>query len=972
MTGTTFRVLGPVEVRQDGRPVSGLPPRHRATLAALLVDAGRTVPADVLVERVWGGVPPGAAVTLQATVSKLRRVLEPEVAGGAWRLLVTRAPGYLLAVDDDAVDARRFAALLATGRERAGEDPAAARAAVGEALGLWRGPAYADVAAEFAAAEAARLEHLRLDALELAAELDLVLGRHAEVAERLPALVRAEPLREGLRGSLVLALYRAGRQAEALAAYEQGRRLLADELGVDPCPALQELHARVLRQDPGLLPAPPAVPAPRRAGPGEDAAPRTAALPAPLTRFVGRDRELAGLDAALGDHRLVTLTGPGGSGKTRLALEAARRRAAAGTPAVLVELAAVEHPELVAGAVAGALGVSLAGGDALAAVTGALQGRPLLLLLDNCEHLLDAAADVAARLLAGCPDLGVLVTSRQPLGLLGEAVRPCGPLAVDGADSDAVRLFLDRAALAVPALADPAPAELALVRQVCAELDGLPLALELAAACLGTLPLPEVAAGVGDRFALLTGGGRTARPHQRTLAATVQWSVDLLDPAELAVFRAVSVFSGGFAADAVEAVAAPDVGGPTRGALRGLTAASLVELDHARGRYRALETLRQYADQLLDDADRRTLHDRHAAFLVALADRLEPTLRTRDAAPGWARLDAELANVRAALDHLLATGQGTDALRLAGAVSWYWYRRGHVQEGRGRLAAALDAAPDAPSSVRVRALLGDALLAYLSGDVPGIRARTDELVRTADGVEDEGWLALALVLRGFVRALLGQPDAADVAALDTARGMAVAQSCGVPWVQAEIAMTLGQFARAAGDAEGALAHLDRAEALAAELGHSWAWASVQWVRAKVLLDLGLGAPALQSLAAMVRLASGEGDATGTLAGLLTAVGAATAAGSPRDGARLLGAVESIGRRVGYDPLRMDPADGARYVAAVHAALPGDDRSEAVAAGRALDLAGAVELVAELAARAAPAGDAGSPLSAGAPPASRAG
>ncbi|WP_409331297.1 BTAD domain-containing putative transcriptional regulator [Trujillonella humicola] len=962
MSATSFRVLGPVEIRRAGTLLPGQTARHRATLAALLLDVGTTVPVDVLADRVWSGRPPASASgTLQALISRLRRELEPDTAPGGWTLLLTRDPGYLLAADPEDVDAVRFARLLRSARELAGRDDVeGARAAVGEGLGLWRGPAYADVSAAFAVEESERLEQLRLDARELAAELDLRLGRHAGIVEDLQELVRAKPLREGLRASLMLALYRCGRQAEALEAYAEGRTLLADELGVDPGRALQDLYARILRQDADLAaplpaaraaPAPPAPPAPPAATAPAPVPPvplPLAPLPVPLTAFVGRAAELAALATALTAQRLVTLVGPGGSGKTRLALEAARRRPAGAPPAALVELAGVEDPDLVAAEVATVLGVSLTAGDPVGAVATALQGRPLLLLLDNCEHVVEAAAALAAALLSRCSELRVLATSREPLGVPGEAVLPCGPLPTGSPGSDAERLFLDRARLAAPHLAEPSAEELRRVRELCTALDRLPLAVELAAACLTTLPLAEVAARVDDRFALLSGGWRTAAPHQRTLAATVQWSVDLLAPAELAVFRAVSVLPGTFGPDTVAAVAAPEVdGGATLPLLRVLVAKSLVELDHENGRYRMLETLRQYAEQGLSAEEDRRFRDRHARFVLTLTEELEPTLRRAEWTAGASRLDAEQPGLRAALGHALATGQGEVALRIGSAVAWWWYRRGHVQEGRRWLAAALEATPGSAPDVRSGALLGDALLAYLSGDVASIWERTSEIVSAA-GDDDDGVLALALVLRAFVGALIGHADPDGGTERDIARGVELARASGIEWVQAEIAMTLGQFARVAGDPDGALAHLARAADLAVGLGHSWAHSSVLWIRAKVLTDVGRAPEALGSLWQMVELTHREGDATGTLAGLLTAVGAATAAGSPREGAVLLGAVRSAARLVGYDPLRMDPVDGQRYVATTEAALSADGLAAALAEGERLDLGAAVRLVERLA------------------------
>ncbi len=955
MSATSFRVLGPVEIRRDGRLLAPSSPRHRAVLAALLVDPGRTVPVDLLVDRVWSGRPPTAvSATLQSIVSRLRRELEPDVTNGRWTLLVTREPGYRLDVAPEDVDAVRFVQLLRTARDLAARDDVGpARAAVTEGLALWRGPAYADVSATFAVEESERLEQLRLAARELAAELDLRLGRHAEIVDDVRELLRAEPLREGLRASLVLALYRCGRQAEALEVYAEGRRLLADGLGVDPGRPLQELHERILRQDPALaapVPASAAVSPPATAGPTAPEPPATPPvrpLPVPLTAFVGRTRELDAVAAALGSRRLVTLVGPGGGGKTRLALEAARRRPGGSPPAALVELAGVADPDLVAAQVATVLGGSLTAGDPLGAVATALQDRPLLLVLDNCEHVVEAAADVCAALLPRCADLQVLATSREPLGLPGETVLPCGPMPAGAPGSDAEQLFLDRARLVAPHLANPSEPDLRRVRELVVALDGLPLAVELAAACLTTLPLAEVAGRVDDRFTLLSGGWRTAVPHQRTLAATVQWSVDLLTLPELAVFRAVSVLPGSFGPDAVEAVAGPEVDGGALQLLRVLVSKSLVELDHGAGRYRMLETLRQYAEQGLGEAASRRLRDRLVGFVVDLTERLEPTLRRAEWTGSARRLDVEQPAVRAALAHALATGQGEPALRIGSALSWWWYRRGHVQEGRRWLSAALAAAPDAPPRVRSGALLGDALLAYLSGDVASIWARTNEIV-TAARDEHDGVLALALVLRGFVRALLGQADPGGETARDLGRGLELAEASGNEWVQAEVAMSLGQFARVAGDAEGALQHLHRAEQLALGLGHTWARSSVLWIRAKVLTERGRAAEALADLWRMVDLTHREGDVTGTLAGLLTAVGAATAAGRARDGALLLGAVRTNARLVGYDPLRMDPMDGQRYVAAVEAALDPDELAAALAQGAGLDVGDAVALVGRLA------------------------
>ncbi|MEV0902322.1 BTAD domain-containing putative transcriptional regulator [Actinoplanes sp. NPDC049802] len=578
-----FGILGPLWAEHaDGTPVPLGGPRLRALLAMLLLDAGRPVGIDRLIDGLYGDRPPaGAGNALQSQVSRLRQVL-PVEHGPA---------GYRLAVPPSEVDAHRFTALAADGHRalRAG-DPARAVSVLREAVGLWRGDALADVrAAPFAAAHVTRLTELHLTAVEDLHEAILAGAPPTPGAiTELRGLIAAHPLRERLRVLLIRSLTAAHRTAEALSAYDDARRTLAGELGADPGPELAAVHAALLRQ-PRPAPAPPVRPVHPETGDGQRARPlphpetgdgprpRPTAgtplrhgVPSQLTSFVGRDGELARVAAALRTGRLVTLHGPGGVGKTRLAAEVAARHDG---DVYFAELAAT-GPGDVAGALLTALGVRdparrdpgrLPG--AAERLAAALAGRRLLLVLDNCEHVVDEAATLAGHLLPRAPGLRILATSREPLGITGEMLHPVGGLPVPPADTTdltgfaAVRLFADRAADVSPGFT-VTPANAAAIRGICRTLDGLPLAVELAAARLHALPVAEVAARLDDRFRLLSRAGRGAAARHRTLQAVVDWSWDLLTEPERLLARRFAVFAGSATLEAVERVCAPDAIGP--------------------------------------------------------------------------------------------------------------------------------------------------------------------------------------------------------------------------------------------------------------------------------------------------------------------------------------------------------------------------------------------------------------------------
>ncbi|MEU3609132.1 BTAD domain-containing putative transcriptional regulator [Streptomyces sp. NPDC035033] len=705
-----YHLLGPTRVTAaDGTepPVGG--PRVRALLAALALRPGRAVPVPALVDEVWhGDEPPADAVAaLQALVGRLRKALGRDRVRSA-------EGGYRLAADREDVDLFRFDRLTADGSAAlAAGDPGRAAALLDEALALWTGPVLADLPDRHA--EAARWEARRLDARRARLGAALALGRAADALPELTALCAGRPLDEPLQALRIRALRDSGRAAEALAAYEEVRRTLADRLGADPGPELRALHERLLAPAaPAAGPAPAAAPA---VGPASAAAPAPVPVPAPapvppvappgnlrarLTSFVGRDEEIAALRQDLAEARLVTLLGPGGAGKTRLSQEAAERAAGAWPDGVWVaELAPVRDPEAVPEAVLAALGARetvlrgagaeelRGGGDPSSRLVEHCAGRRMLLLLDNCEHLVDAVARLAETVLARCPGVRVLATSREPLGVPGERLRPLGPLP----EETALRLLAERGAAARPGF-DPAD-DPAAAREIVRRLDGLPLAIELAAARLRMLSPRQIADRLDDRFRLLTSGARTVLPRQQTLRAVVDWSWELLDGPERAVLRRLAVFTGGCDLEAAEAVCAGPEGADVLDVLGALVDKSLVVAapGEAGMRFRLLETVAEYAAERLDEAGERAGAERaHLTHYRELARRTDPELRGPGQLAAMARFDAEYGNVRTALARAVAARDEDEALLLVHALLWYWQLR--------------DLRSDALQSVRAVAALG--------------------------------------------------------------------------------------------------------------------------------------------------------------------------------------------------------------------------------------------------------------------------
>jgi predicted ATPase/DNA-binding SARP family transcriptional activator len=682
-------MLGSFEVRTDDGVLADVPgARLRALLIALALDPGRVVPKTALVDWIWGEQPPAdAANALQRLVSRLRKVLPDGSIEG-------NTNGYRLSVAPDAVDAVRFERLVTQARDD--DDPRRLR----EALALWRGAAMQDVGLQDSNAfDAAvtRLETLRLAAMEDRYDAEIGLGHGAKVVTELSDLVAAHPTRERLVAALMRALVASGRDAEALVTYERTREALADTLGVDPSPELSELHVALLRGELG-----------RR----EET--QKTNLRAELTSYVGKDDDIASVAGLIGDHRLTTLIGPGGTGKTRLATETTRTLLTdLPDGAWVVELAAIGAGGDVAQATLAALRLrdALLGeapdAEPVDRVIAALRERAMLLVLDNCEHVIESAATFAHRVLGECPRLRILATSREPLGITGEALWPVAPLvlpdehasAAEIEAAPAIRLLRDRAA----AIRKDAAADLATVARVCRALDGMPLAIELAAARLRTMSLDQLANRLDDRFRLLTGGSRTALPRHRTLRAVIDWSWELLSDAERTVLRRLSVFSGGASLEAADVCAGEAAEAwEVLDLLTALTEKSLVVVvaGEAAPRYRMLGTIKEYAQQRLAEAGETDVaREAHLAYFTELAETADPHLRRAEQLEWLAVLAAEHDNIGAAMRGAIAAGDAHGSMRMAAAAGWYWWLAGHKTEGNELVMAATDLPGEVPDDI---------------------------------------------------------------------------------------------------------------------------------------------------------------------------------------------------------------------------------------------------------------------------------
>ncbi len=835
------RVLGPVEVVDETGSVRLPGQKHRRLLASLVVHTGSTVASDVLIETLWDGRPPSSAAKLvQVYVSQLRKALPSALS------IETRGRGYALVLDPRSLDAARFERLLADGTQARREgNPELALSVLGRALALWRGQAYGEFGYdEFARGEAERLEELRMLTVEERFEAGLAFGRHEELLPELQSLAGEHPLRERLLGQAMLALYRCGRQTDALELYRTARDLLVDELGLEPSSELRELQRRILEQDPSLDVA--------RA---EDA--RLTDLPTAPNPLLGRDRELAELRELLlrEDVRLLVLTGAGGSGKTRLALEAAHETVASfANGAAFVELAPLRDPALVLGAIVRALAIEEHGGEPLEALAAFLRTRELLLVLDNAEHLHEATT-AFSELLSRAPRLTLLVTSRTVLHLSGEHVYPVLPLAEEAA----LALFHARARQA-DAHFDPGAADQAAMRRICVRLDGLPLAIELAAARTTGLRPSELLGRLDRSLPLLIGGPRDLPARQRTLQATLEWSFGLLSEEERALAGRLGVFVGSFDLDAATTVCDADFG----------TVTSLVEQSLLQrttdGRFHYLGTIREYAlEQLLaspgaDDVRRR--HFRHFRELAETADlsavrrgageRLDLAAEARD-------------NLRAALAWSLETGSVALGLELATALERFWVTH-DPREGMRWFTALLDHPESGNVAPVVRA---SALRAYggthdITGDHEAAERLWQQSLEIFEELGDEDGKAVLLHRLGISAMRRGDLARARELVTESHR---IHERTGDRWGQAQAIGTLGAIERDSGNEARAYELIAGSLMMAREAGVRWWESGLLAELATLSLKAGRTDEAEMQARECLMLAEEIGDRAGRVLGV---------------------------------------------------------------------------------------------------------
>ncbi|MER7719271.1 BTAD domain-containing putative transcriptional regulator [Streptomyces flaveolus] len=941
-----FGILGPLLVRQSGAPVYVGAAKLRMLLASLLVEADRVVTVDALVHRLWGETPPlQARNTLQNYVLRLRRTLGSSAGTGPVR---THPRGYLIETDPETLDVRRFTSLVRLGRT-ALEQNTAERAAtlLRQALELWRGDPLCDLPVDVFPELRLTLQEQYLAALELRIDADLAAGRSADVLPELRALVEAHPLREHFWTQRMLALYRCQRQGEALECYRTVTALLTDELGVTPGPALRDMHARLLAAAPDLGKSPG-----RTEAFSSPHAPGRHALPVETTGFIGREAQLAQVRALLSTARLVTLTGVGGVGKTRLALRSAAQLAASYADGVhLADLAPLTAPELLDRAVAEALGLrDQSARPPAEAIVDRLRDRQLLLLLDNCEHVADAVAALVLRMLRAAPGLTVLATSRHRLGVPGEHILtvPCLTLPDPDAACDAqqppersesVRLLVQRAAASAPAFGITSRNR-AVVAQLCRRLDGIPLAIELAAVRLGAMTAEEILERLDDRFRVLylPDMPGTETRYQHTLRGVIDWSHTLCTPQERLLWARLSVFSGGFDLFAAEAVCAGD--GIEREEILNLLAAlvnkSLVAVDNTgpRARYSMLETIRQYGLERLAELTQHTgLRVRHSAHYRAMTLRAAAEWCGPQEVDWLLRLREELPNLRTALDFCATRPEHTGAavaIAVDLARTRCWFFSSVLGEGRYWLERLLASPPALPPELTVGALAMKVWIALCQGDNPAAETFLAECRAQSAGCDDPAVASLTFI--EGAHALLVDGTSESIPLLATAREQFLrdgrrgdAHMATMMWAMAEAFL---------GDPASACAASREYTAEAEASGAQWARTWACWCAGLVELRHGDPAASLAPLRDALTRQNSFGDNWGPVWTVETLAWAVAETDRHTDAARLLGAAHRLRQDTGVALTGLRPFHDAHVAAErrVRMSLTSQDYAQAWAYG----------------------------------------
>lgn len=910
------RAFGAFGITRDGESLDIRAGLASGLLARLALTPGEPVATEQLVEDLWVDPPANAAGSLRVLVSKLRSgTIGPVLRGGRG--------GYALDVDADDVDVLRFTRLAVDDDEDGNADVHEA------ALQAWTGTPFEGLSSfPFAQDAQADLRRQYAAVVEQLAAVRLRSGRAVAAIEVLEPVVAQAPSRESTVKLLAQAYSTSGRMSDALAVIDRLRDVLVEEQGLDPSPSVLAMRQAILRQDDSMT------------GAGSPSATVRHNIPVPLTRLVGRGQDLIRIEEARATNRLVTLVGPGGAGKTRLAVESARRSTQSiDAEQWMVDLASIPEGGDVLAATADAVGAS---SQTMEAIAARIEGRPTLIILDNAEHVLSATRGFVSRLLASCGGLAVLVTSREPLAIAGEFVLRVRGLAGEQM-GEAVELFRERSTAARGGLA-LSTKEDATIRQMCRMLDGLPLALELAAARTDMMSIAELSAGLARGDILPSGTSDGAR--HASLENTIRWSTDSLPADEFKLLVELSGFAGPFTLEAVEKICSP-ADRPLRDVALSLARKSLVAVDETEDgqrRYRLLESMKAFVRPMVqpDDAARWALA--HRDYFASLVDALAPAVHTHEAASAHILFDTLAPDLQLATERSIEAEDRNMALRLACGQSWHWFKRGWLVEGRAILDRALAIAQASDPAVEACALVGGVNLAYQSGDAEAAFEYVRLGIERAKEGDDRLALARLLAYAAYGRSLFGEVEEAEHLINEA---MMLSEEA-PEWLRAELLMSKGQTLRALSKPSLALDALAEAQRLAQRSGNAWALSSSQYVAGKILIEVKRPGQAIVLLASGAQTAARGGDYPGALA-LLHLLGGATALVEKHEqGAAVFGAVDAIGRRYSYNPVDAEGDDARIHRERVASGLRPSAYDEAYARGAQLSLPELLELSSSLA------------------------